>query len=72
MAAKPGIYLCVDRTRGAFQVSINVRDADGGGHGYRICGPKYDGTATPVVEHRLSERDVVEIERYLAAVGKES
>jgi hypothetical protein len=62
------VYFTVDRRAvdGAMQLSINVDSADGGGHGYRIAGPKYDGNGKVVLRHELSDRDVSELRRYLA------
>lgn len=64
---QPGVYITVDRdgwTKG-IQVSIESVDEDGGGHGFRIAGPKYNGSSTTLVRHRLGSRDIAEIERYL-------
>ena len=60
------VILSVDRAHGALQLSINVRDEGGGGHGYRFCGPKYDGTSTNILTYKLDRRDIEEIQRYLA------
>lgn len=61
------VELSVDRRAfdGALQVSINWRDDKGGGHGYRIAGPKYDGSGTNLLRHQLTDRDKEEIRRYL-------
>ena len=71
MARKPGIYFCIDRRSidGAIQLSIDEIDETDGGIGYRICGPKYDGSGRNLVTHRLTDRDVKEIARYLRKVG---
>lgn len=60
-------YISVDRRGidGALQVSIGVEDDDGGGHGYRIAGPKYDGHGKTLVKHYITERDAREIAGYL-------
>jgi hypothetical protein len=63
----PGIYITVDKDgwTKALQLSIDCVDADGGGHGYRLAGPKYNGSSAPVMRHRLGARDIEEIQRYL-------
>ena len=61
------VFLTVDRDglTGGMQISIsNDR------HGYRIHGPKYCGQSAPIVNHKLNERDVQEITRYLAEVAQ--
>lgn len=69
--AKSGIYISVDRRAfdGALQVSIGKQDEDGGGIGYRIAGPKYDGNGKNLIRHFLTERDRREIESYLALLS---
>lgn len=63
------IYLSVDQTpEGSFQLSINMEDENGRGHGYRIHGPKYDGRSKTITRHKVTPRDVEEIERYLVHV----
>jgi predicted transcriptional regulator of viral defense system len=58
------------------QLGISVLDEEGGGHGYRISGPKYSGNSKPLLRHTIDERDADEIRRYLdrvspgAAVGR--
>lgn len=60
------VYFSIDQTpEGGLQLSIN-----GGGTGYRICGPKYDGRSKTVGRHKLTERDVMEIRFYLRKVSK--
>ena len=59
-------YITVDcHERGGLQLSINLDTADGGGHGYRIHGPKYSGGSTILLKHVLDERDIREIRQYL-------
>lgn len=61
------VTLNVDRSGyGGLQLSINVVNPDGGGYGYRLCGPKYAANSTTVLRHVLNERDIAQIERYLA------
>lgn len=47
------------------QLSIDLEDEKGGGVGYRLAGPKFNGSSTSVFKHALTEWDVVEIRRYL-------
>ena len=60
-------YISVDKdgwTKG-FQLSIGVENEKGGGHGYRIAGPKFNGTSSTVLKHHLTERDAREIRAFL-------
>ena len=59
-------YISVDRRDcdDGLQLSIGV-EGDGGSHGYRIAGPKYDGRGKTLLKHYINERDVGEIMRYL-------
>lgn len=61
------LYISVDRRAidGALQISIGQQDPDGGGHGYRLAGPKYDGRGMTLLRHYLTERDIEEIRSYL-------
>lgn len=64
------IYISVDQgSHGGLQLSIGVENADGGGHGYRIFGPKYDGAGKRLARHYLSARDADEIKSYLKKVA---
>ncbi len=51
---------------GALQLAIN--DVNGG---FRLAGPKYDGSGKTVLKHSLSLRDIEELEDYLARARKE-
>lgn len=56
------VFLTVSRdgwTKG-FQLSV---DDDNGG--YRIAGPKFNGSSEVVMRHALSERDARELRLYL-------
>lgn len=61
------VYLSADRDgySGGLQLSIGVQNADGGGHGYRIAGPKYCGNSTPMKRHFLTPRDARKIYSYI-------
>lgn len=65
-----GVFLSVDTAHGAHQLSIDVDYEGGGGHGYRVAGPKYDGTSCSVMRHRLTQRDISELRVYLALAEK--
>jgi hypothetical protein len=54
--------------RGGLQLSISKRDETGLGSGYRIAGPKFDGTGETLLSAELSREDAAEIRRYLDAV----
>lgn len=62
------VYFSIDEnSRGQVQLAINYR-----GHGYRICGPKYDGSGHTIKRHELTADDIKEIQSYLdAAVAEE-
>ena len=49
-------------------MSINQLAGDGTGHGYRLAGPKFNGTGETLLERPLDERDAAEIRRYLDAM----
>lgn len=55
-----GVYK--DGWTGGTQVSIG--DENGG---YRIYGPKFNGSSKPICEIKISESDAEEIRRYLDA-----
>ena len=50
------------------QLSISKLDEHGAGDGYRIAGPKFNGSSKPVLTAKLTERDAAEIRSYLDAV----
>lgn len=55
------IFFTVDRRGdGALQLSINDNDS-----GYRLAGPKYDGTGKVLLRHEITERDREELLSYL-------
>ena len=63
MRAGSGVYLCVDRdglTKG-IQLSI-----DGLETGFRLAGPKYNGSSLPLLRRELTEEDCRELEKYIA------
>ena len=59
-----GIYFSIDQNgRGSLQLAIN----NPSGSGYRISGPKYDGTGKTLHVHPLTSRDISELRSYLDA-----
>ncbi len=59
-----GIYFSIDQNgRGQLQLAIN----NPSGIGYRIHGPKYDGTGRTLHIHVISSRDISELRSYLDA-----
>ena len=62
------IDVCRDGLTNGLQLSINHTDEDGAGHGYRLAGPKFNGSGRVLLSRTLDERDAAEIRRYLDAV----
>lgn len=64
------IYLCVDRDgwTGGYQLAID----DDAGTGFRISGPKYNGSSKRVIRHKLTERDANNIRAYLDKIAPPS
>lgn len=60
MEKPKGVFFSIDETHGAIQLAINDHDI-----GYRICGPKYDGSGHTIKTHELTVRDIEEIQDYL-------
>lgn len=64
------VYFDIDEFQtGDLQLSINV-DANDIGYGYRLAGPKFDGTSKNVLRHKLTVRDINEIREYLDLAEK--
>ena len=57
-----------DGLTGGHQLSINLLDESNAGHGYRLAGPKFNGTGRVVLSRTLTEDDAKEIRTYLDAV----
>lgn len=62
MNAAKDVFLTVDRDGWTKGIQISIGTADSG---YRIAGPKYNGSSASLVNHRLSERDIREIQTFL-------
>ena len=64
------IVIDVDRdgwTKG-LQLNIAQLDENDAGHGYRLAGPKYNGSSKNLLRRELDKRDAREIRQYLDAV----
>ena len=57
-----------DSWTGKLQLAISKLDDDGVGDGYRLAGPKFNGSSVDLLTCKLSERDAREIRAYLDAV----
>jgi hypothetical protein len=67
---KDRITLEVDRDglTGKLQLSIQQTHENGAGHGYRLAGPKFNGSGKNLLKRELDQRDADEIRGYLDAV----
>lgn len=61
-SAAPKVTLMVARDGWTSGIQLAVSD---GACGYRIAGPKCNGSGEVLIEHTLDERDAREIRRYL-------
>lgn len=68
MAGKITLDVTRDGWTGRLQLSISLTDENGAGHGYRLAGPKFNGSGRVALSRTLDERDAAEIRRYLDAV----
>jgi hypothetical protein len=68
MTDKITLDVCKDGLTGKLQLSINKLDENGTGGGYRLAGPKFNGSSKPLLETELDQRDADEIRAYLDAV----
>lgn len=59
--SKP-VYLTVSNA-GGNNLQLSIDDEDGG---YRLHGPKFNGSSRPLIQHRLTARDCDELEQYIA------
>jgi len=62
------IDVCRDGWTKGLQLGIVQVDENGSGSGYRLHGPKYNGSSTPLLKHELDERDAAEIRKFLDEV----
>ena len=68
MGLKVTIEVSRDGWTGGIQCSINEMDESGGGHGYRIGGPKFNGSGEVLACWTVDRRDAEEIMAYLRKV----
>jgi hypothetical protein len=60
------VTLDVDRYHtGQYQLAISITEENGYGRGYRLAGPGYIGTSSPMFSHTISESDADEIRALL-------
>lgn len=57
-----------DGWTGGIQISISDVDINGSGGGYRIAGPKYNGSSTTLKEVKLDYDTAQQIRKYLDKV----
>lgn len=64
---KPRLVLDVDRDGWTKGLQLNIAELDENGHGwgYRLAGPKYNGSSENLLRVELSERDATEIRQML-------
>lgn len=56
-----GVFISLDwHSEGGYQVSVDAE-----AHGYRIFGPKYDGSSERIKRHELTASDIRELRSYL-------
>lgn len=66
--AKVTIEVSRDGWTGRLQLSINETDESGAGTGYRLAGPKFNGSGETLLTATLDERDAAEIRSHLDRV----
>lgn len=67
---RQAIEICVDRDglTGGLQLSVDVVEGNGSGHGYRLIGPKFNGSSKPLLRHTLTESDALNLRGFLDEV----
>ena len=65
MAKRVVINVDRDGWTKCFQLSVDVEDEAGGGFGYRLAGPKFNGSSTSVFKHVLSESDARQLRSFI-------
>lgn len=68
--SETGVYLTISQATAysgrPIQIAIEKLDADGGGHGYRIAGPKFTLSGSKVLRRvKLDQHKAANIRRYL-------
>ena len=54
-----------DGWTGGTQIDIGTTYEDGSGSGYRLAGPKFNGSSSLLASRKLGQREIDEIRRYL-------
>jgi hypothetical protein len=54
-----------DGWTGGLQLGISELDENGGGHGFRLAGPKFNGSSKMLLKYEVTERDADEIRKLL-------
>ncbi|SOD80017.1 hypothetical protein SAMN06272781_6826 [Streptomyces sp. 1222.2] len=54
-----------DGWTGGLQLGISELDENGGGHGFRLAGPKFNGSSKTLLKYEVTERDADEIRKFL-------
>lgn len=57
-----------DGATGEIQVDISQTDEHGSGHGYRLLGPKLNGSSEKLASAKLSARDARNLVHYVAPI----
>ncbi|MGW9170128.1 hypothetical protein [Streptomyces decoyicus] len=68
MADSLVFFVDKDGWTGGLQVSLNQLDENQAGWGYRLYGPKYNGSSENVLRFTLGDRDAAEIRKMLDTV----
>ena len=63
------LELSKDGWTSGLQVSIQAYDGSGSGDGYRLIGPKFNGSSKLLKSVELTDRDAQEIRSYLQRGG---
>lgn len=70
MGERVCLELSKDGWTGGLQLSIQAYEEDTDfGDGYRIYGPKFNGSGRQIFSHQIDKRDAVEIRAYLDRSG---
>lgn len=62
MADPKGLHFCVDKDGWTGGLQFSIDDANGG---FRLVGPKYNGSSKRLLTYVPSDRDLAEIARYI-------
>lgn len=65
----PSIEIHVDQDGWTRRIQIGLMSSEG--FGFRLAGPKYNGSSTNLLSHTLTEKDVEAIQNILNLQNKE-